>query len=483
MCVRIIVNFGTRILNDYNTHNIYHMCSRNVSSILNVFSTSSASRTLKSVAVALLVTLLGVPVCAQEPDMLSDEYYQWTEVKRVELSKGVVYSHYSWNNVPRNMHVLEIDLRRRDVEVLPVVANDIIPNPNGNNNKLNGFCIRETLSGICSRYNEQGQNILAGINACGFDSHLGYVRGIIVSDGEPIYQNHPQIRERYGYPHTWCFTVFKDRTAAVGQKEFYGAIKIGKEEIEYHAINDYILRGDDVGSPVNIYTSRYKRIPHENVNLINPLLAHGVVYVVAEYEKGPMRVNCGYSKSRVVEIYDGRKESLSKLPYLEKSNQVGIQLRGEAADKVMASLKLGDKISLKADMIVGGVKKPIVAMVNTLHRFLHKGVDKSSENLGPNDSNLTKHNPMTFVTISKDGRKIWLVEVDGRRKESRGMKSIEMAQTSLRLGGYEMTRFDGGGSSAMWVKDCGGLVSVPSDRKGERSCLSYILIQTIERRK
>ena len=459
------------------------MCSRNVSSILNVFSTSSASRTLKSVAVALLVTLLGVPVCAQEPDMLSDEYYQWTEVKRVELSKGVVYSHYSWNNVPRNMHVLEIDLRRRDVEVLPVVANDIIPNPNGNNNKLNGFCIRETLSGICSRYNEQGQNIVAGINACGFDSHLGYVRGIIVSDGEPIYQNHPQIRERYGYPHTWCFTVFKDRTAAIGQKEFYGAIKIGREEIEYHAINDYILRGDEVGSPVNIYTSRYKRIPHENVNLINPLLAHGVVYVVAEYEKGPMRVNCGYSKARVVEIYDGRKESLSKLPYLEKSNQVGIQLRGEAADKVMASLKLGDKISLKADMIVGGVKKPIVAMVNTLHRFLHKGVDKSSENLGPNDSNLTKHNPMTFVTISKDGRKIWLVEVDGRRKESRGMKSIEMAQTSLRLGGYEMTRFDGGGSSAMWVRDCGGLVSVPSDRKGERSCLNYILIRTIERRK
>ena len=459
------------------------MCSRNVSSILNVFSTSSASRTLKSVAVALLVTLLGVPVCAQEPDMLSDEYYQWTEVKRVELSKGVVYSHYSWNNVPRNMHVLEIDLRRRDVEVLPVVANDIIPNPNGNNNKLNGFCIRETLSGICSRYNEQGQNIVAGINACGFDSHLGYVRGIIVSDGEPIYQNHPQIRERYGYPHTWCFTVFKDRTAAIGQKEFYGAIKIGREEIEYHAINDYILRGDEVGSPVNIYTSRYKRIPHENVNLINPLLAHGVVYVVAEYEKGPMRVKCGYSKARVVEIYDGRKESLSKLPYLEKSNQVGIQLRGEAADKVMASLKLGDKISLKADMIVGGVKKPIVAMVNTLHRFLHKGVDKSSENLGPNDSNLTKHNPMTFVTISKDGRKIWLVEVDGRRKESRGMKSIEMAQTSLRLGGYEMTRFDGGGSSAMWVRDCGGLVSVPSDRKGERSCLNYILIRTIERRK
>ena len=116
-------------------------------------------------------------------------------------------------------------------------------------------------------------------------------------------------------------------------------------------------------------------------------------------------------------------------------------------------------------------------MVNTLHRFLHQGVDKSSENLGPKDSNLTTHNPMTFVTVSKDGRKIWLVEVDGRSEVSRGLKSVEMAQISLRLGGYEMTRFDGGGSSAMWIRDCGGLVSVPSDKKGERSCLNYILVR------
>ena len=422
--------------------------------------------------------LLSLPAPAQETDMLADKYYRWTEKTSVELSKGVVYSHYSWENVPRNMHVLEVDLSRRDVEILPVVANDIIPNPNGNRNKLNGFCIRETLSGICSRYNESlGQNILAGINACGFDSHLGYARGIIVSRGEPIYQNYPQIRQRYGYPHSWCFAVFKDRTATVGQKEFYGDIRIGKEVIEYHAINDYILRGDEVGSPVNIYTSRYKEIPHPGHDLANHLLDSAVVYVVAEYVREPMKVNCGYSKAKVAAVCDGRTKTLDKVPYLDSPNQVGIQLRGSAADKVVESLRVGDRIALKADVTVEGVKKPIMAMVNTLHRFLHEGVDRSSENLGPKDSNLTTHNPMTFVTISKDGKKIWLVEVDGRSSVSKGLKSVEMAQISLRLGGYEMTRFDGGGSSAMWVRDCGGLVSVPSDKKGERSCLNYVLVR------
>jgi exopolysaccharide biosynthesis protein len=84
---------------------------------------------------------------------------------------------------------------------------------------------------------------------------------------------------------------------------------------------------------------------------------------------------------------------------------------------------------------------------------------------------------MTFVTISKDGRKVWLIEVDGRRKESLGLKSREMVGIAKKLGGWNLTRFDGGGSSSMWVRDCGGLVSMPSDKKGERSCLNYLLLR------
>ena len=426
---------------------------------------------------AFAAVVFNMAAGAQPADMLSDEYYQWTRQTCMTLSRGVVYSHYTWDNIPRNMHVLEIDLSCRKVDLMPAVADDIVPNPNGNNNRLNGFCIRETLSGICGRYNQEGLDVVAGINSCGFDSHTGYPRGIVVSGGEPIYQNHPDIRARYGPGHSWCFAVFRDRTAAVGKKEFCGKIRIGRREIEYHAINDYILRGDDVGSPVNIYTSRYRQVPHPGHDLTNRLLDSAVVYVVAEWVRDGMKVNCGYAKARVTGVVDARMDRIDSLPYLHSHNQVGIQLRGEAADQVAGMLNEGDVIALRADVSVGGVSKPIVTLVPSMHRFLHNGVDTSSEGLGPNDSNLTRHNPMTFVTVSKDGRKVWLVEVDGRRKESRGMKSVEMARTSMRLGGWDMTRFDGGGSSAMWVRDCGGLVSVPSDKRGERSCLNYILIR------
>ena len=83
---------------------------------------------------AFAAVVFNMAAGAQPADMLSDEYYQWTPKSRVELTKGVVYTAYSWDNVPRNMNVLEIDLSRRNVEIMPVFADDIIPNPNGKEN-------------------------------------------------------------------------------------------------------------------------------------------------------------------------------------------------------------------------------------------------------------------------------------------------------------------------------------------------------------
>ena len=51
-----------------------------------------------------------------------------------------------------------------------------------------------------------------------------------------------------------------------------------------------------------------------------------------------------------------------------------------------------------------------------------------------------------------------------------------------KLGGYNVTNTDGGGSSVMWVYDSaagkGSVVNSVSDSKGERSCLNYLLIKT-----
>ena len=90
--------------------------------------------------------------------------------------------------------------------------------------------------------------------------------------------------------------------------------------------------------------------------------------------------------------------------------------------------------------------------------------------------------PMTFPVVSQDRKTVWLIEVDGRQPTySYGLKGYEMFRIAKKLGGWNMTRFDGGGSSTMWVYDqsqsSGKTVNRVSDSKGERSCLNYMLVR------
>ena len=73
--------------------------------------------------------------------------------------------------------------------------------------------------------------------------------------------------------------------------------------------------------------------------------------------------------------------------------------------------------------------------------------------------------------------KVWIIQVDGRDTWTYlGATPYSMAQIALHLGAWNMTRFDGGGSSSMWVRGK-GTVSHPSDSKGERSCMNYWLVR------
>lgn len=92
----------------------------------------------------------------------------------------------------------------------------------------------------------------------------------------------------------------------------------------------------------------------------------------------------------------------------------------------------------------------------------------------------SKFDPMTFAVLDKDCRKVWLVVVDGRQDwYSTGVKGYEVYRIAKKLGGWTSTRFDGGGSSCMWLYDNGSgkIVNSVSDSKGERSCLNYLLIK------
>jgi exopolysaccharide biosynthesis protein len=87
----------------------------------------------------------------------------------------------------------------------------------------------------------------------------------------------------------------------------------------------------------------------------------------------------------------------------------------------------------------------------------------------------TTHHPRTAAGISRDGRHLILVVVDGRQMPyADGMSLRSLATLMLSLGAYNAINLDGGGSSTMLYADSsnGGALRIanrPSDKEGERT--------------
>jgi hypothetical protein len=82
-------------------------------------------------------------------------------------------------------------------------------------------------------------------------------------------------------------------------------------------------------------------------------------------------------------------------------------------------------------------------------------------------------NPRTAVGISKNGRRFFLVTVDGRQQPySDGMTLQELAKLMIDLGATDALNLDGGGSTTMVYADPDSgqfrIANHPSDRDGER---------------
>lgn len=416
----------------------------------------------------------------QDLDWTMDSYYEWTRKKTYSPCSGVTYSRYQFTRIPLQMNVLEIDLTNPAVELTTGYADDCVPNPNGNGNSNNGFNKRETLSQMCTRKRNAGIDIVAGVNSGFFDSNDGIARGFHIENGEPVYINNTTVFNNLKN-HRWALTVYTDGTASCGARSFSGKIKAGTTEFSYSSVNDTTLRHTSSTHKINLYDRHYVRVPHSGYPSIVNELAKNALYVIAEYIDEPMKVNCGYAAARVVSISDGRTSPLSSAPYITQSGRVGIALSGTPATNFLSLISVGSEISLRCDVAVEGeVTRPILTQNAAMFSIMKNGEDNTSS-IPSGQTVVTQRDPLTFPVVSEDRKTVWLVEIDGRRDDSRGVLAYEMYRIAKKLGGWNMTRFDGGGSSAMWVYNpstsTGGLVNTPSDTKGERSCMNYILVR------
>ena len=96
--------------------------------------------------------------------------------------------------------------------------------------------------------------------------------------------------------------------------------------------------------------------------------------------------------------------------------------------------------------------------------------------------NVARH-PRTAIAVTKNNR-VLFITVDGRDPNAAGMNLFELADVLKWLDCREGINMDGGGSTALWIKDepGNGVVNNPSDDKrwgpeGERKVANVVLVR------
>ena len=153
-------------------------------------------------------------------------------------------------------------------------------------------------------------------------------------------------------------------------------------------------------------------------------------------------------KNRVV----SNKPTLSNGLKIRSKDRVLIGAGRAAAQ--LKSLRKGQKVTL-AQRIEGG--RPTAAISGD-RPLLVNGVRTVINN--------TIAHPRTAVGIDADGRRLYILVVDGRSTTSRGYTMVELADFMTALGVENAINLDGGGSSAMYTRNGAGAMGVvnePSD--------------------
>ncbi len=118
---------------------------------------------------------------------------------------------------------------------------------------------------------------------------------------------------------------------------------------------------------------------------------------------------------------------------------------------------------------------PEVDVIGGFPELLDGGRRVGDLGVESNPSFAASRHPRTAVGVDPEGRRLWIVVVDGRQGAySTGMSLPELAELFEGLGVREALNLDGGGSSVMVVD--GRVVSRPSDETGERAVVNALLL-------
>ncbi len=137
----------------------------------------------------------------------------------------------------------------------------------------------------------------------------------------------------------------------------------------------------------------------------------------------------------------------------------------------------GDTVSVGTWSLVSGQSDGLTEVIGGFPLLLKDGEQVGDLELADRPAFSGERHPRTAVGFDPDEDRLWLVVVDGRREGlSDGMTLDELAEFFRILGARDALNLDGGGSSAMVLRN--RVVSRPSDPRGERQVANALAVKS-----
>jgi exopolysaccharide biosynthesis protein len=339
------------------------------------------------------------------------------------ITSGVTHYSESFQTVngPIQTNVTEVDLTNPNVRLGVTLANNKLYSPD------------ETVSSMANR-----TGAVAGINGDFFDINatgapldLTVVNGRIV---ESQYSNESGI-----------LGVTKNGRISIAPEVFTASVTSSSGSS--YSIESLNRPGTEANGNLTLITS--------DLGASFPVSNATVAYLKPDSQNS--------STKFTVEEVD---TNVSQVPQLHPGEEALVAGGGNAASWVTSHLKTGSKVHLHEK----------VSPNHDLEQALGTGYILLENGQWYNDPNGhgTKYaisnalEPLTAVGVSRDGRHMYMVVVDGRQPNlSIGLSYKQMASYLQSLGAYKAVMLDGGGSSEMVVRHHGystvSVVNSPSD--------------------
>ncbi|GAA1297659.1 hypothetical protein GCM10009610_03320 [Pseudonocardia xinjiangensis] len=363
--------------------------------------------------------------------------------KPVEITPGVTeYSEtYITADGPEHTQVLQVDLSRGKVRVDTVESHDHVIDPP---NEL-----------TTSMGNRTGA--VAGINGDFFAIHAsGAPLGGVVRDG--VLLKTPR-------PHFAGQVAIANRRASVGEVDFTGKLTIGKESATLESVNTVEDAAPDGLAITSDLLKKSK--PPAAINGITEITPD--LGAVAAIPAGTLVI--AHRNGASPAVIDQVIPDATSVPALGP-DQVGLLGGGAGAGWLTEHATPGARVSISADLSSKGI--------DTLIGGATVLVQNGAVFNDPTGAPPSGRNPETMVGVSKDGRQLTMVVIDGRQTTSIGVTPQEASEYLVAHGMDAGVLLDGGGSSTLAAQLPGTtgltILNHPSDAAGERPVANGLFV-------